>query len=149
MGATLSLCWFVENRVHVGHIGDSRIYHFPKGNGMHQLTEDHTRVGRMRREGLLNEREARTSPYKHQLERSLGSHPDPVEPQIKTLDFQEGDRFVLCTDGITDGLWDHSVEKIITTPPPYLMDLCPAERLIREAKDSSGRDNLTAMVIES
>ncbi len=149
MGATLSVCWFTADTLHLGHIGDSRIYHFPKAGGMVQLSEDHTTVGRMRRDGKLNEREARNSPYKHQLERSIGSHPDPVEPQILSIPFEAGDRFVLCTDGITDGLWDASVEKIILTPPPYLAGINPAESLIKEAMESSGRDNLTAIVIET
>jgi len=61
----------------------------------------------------------------------------------------KGDRILLCTDGITDGLWDHSLEKIILNPPPYLKGLSPAESLIKEALESSGRDNLTAIVVEA
>jgi len=55
---------------------------------------------------------------------------------------------VLCSDGITDGLWDTGIDKLIRTPPPYLKGLNPAEGLVKEALEASGRDNLTAMVIE-
>ncbi|MDA7916395.1 protein phosphatase 2C domain-containing protein, partial [Verrucomicrobia bacterium] len=82
MGATLSLCWCSGDTLFIGHIGDSRIYHFPAAGGMDLLTIDHTRVGRLKREGILNEREARESPYKHQLERAIGTDPGTIIPQI-------------------------------------------------------------------
>lgn len=148
MGATLSMAWFVGNQVHVGHIGDSRIYHLPKEGQALRVTEDHTIVDRLLRYGKINEREARSHPQKHLLERSIGTTKDPIEPQLLTVDFRPGDRFVLCTDGVTDGVWDHGVERLVRTPPPYLKGLNPAQRLIKEAKDSSGRDNITAMVVE-
>ena len=149
MGATMSLCWFSGNTLLVGHVGDSRVYHFPNGGGLNQITEDHTVPGRLRREGKITEREARNHPNKHLLERSIGSQPDPVEPQITSLQFEAGDRFALCTDGVTDGIWDHGMERYIQDPPPYLVDLPPAQRLIKEAMEASGRDNLTALVVET
>ncbi len=149
MGATLSLCWFSGKTLHVGHVGDSRIYHLPKDGGIRQISEDHTAPGRLRREGKISEREARNHPNKHLLERSIGAQPDAVEPQIVSLEFAAGDRFALCTDGITDGIWDHGIERYLQDPPPYLMDLSPCQRLIKEAMEASGRDNLTALVIET
>ncbi len=148
MGATLSLCWLQKNRAHIIHIGDSRIYHLPKNGPMQQLTEDHTIPGSLMRAGQITEREARNHPYRHQLERSIGCQPGAVEPQITAQTFDAGDCFVLCSDGITDGVWDRGIEKFVCQPPPYLSELPPAQRLVKEALDASGRDNLTAMVLE-
>jgi PPM family protein phosphatase len=148
MGATLSLTWLQAGRLFIAHLGDSRIYHLPKEGKITQLTEDHTVTGRMVRAGKLTEREARTHPYRNQLEKSIGCHEGEVEPQIVSVPIRSGDTFVLCSDGITDGLWDSGVEKLVLTPPPYIQDLPPSQRLVKEAMDASGRDNLTAMVIE-
>ncbi|MDA7511236.1 protein phosphatase 2C domain-containing protein [bacterium] len=148
MGATLSLGWLQDQTIHIAHLGDSRIYHLPKDGKIAQLTEDHTVTGRLLRAGKISEREARQHPYRNQLEKSIGCQADPVEPQIISVPFQIGDRFVLCSDGITDGLWDTGIDKLIRTPPPYLDGLNPAQGLVKEAMEASGRDNLTAMVIE-
>lgn len=147
MGATLSLCWMLGNQAHVIHVGDSRIYHLPKSGEMRQLTEDHTIPGRLLRAGKISEREARNHPYRSQLERSIGCE-GAVEPQITAQTFDVGDFFVLCSDGITDGVWNRGIEKFVCHPPPYLAELPPAQRLVKEALDAGGRDNLTALVLQ-
>jgi serine/threonine protein phosphatase PrpC len=149
MGATLSVGWFSGTSLHIGHVGDSRIYHLPAAGPMKQLTEDHTDAGRLRRQGSITEREGRIHPTRHLLERSIGAQPHAVEPQIATFPITRGDRFIFCTDGIIDGVWDKGMEKYVRTPPPYLIDLPPAERLVKEALEASGRDNLTAVVVET
>ncbi len=148
MGATLSLGWFHGRSLHIAHVGDSRIYHLPTTGGMQQLTMDHTVTGRLIREGKLSPREAKTHPHRNQLEKSVGCHREFSEPQILKVPYGPGDRFVLCSDGILDGLFDHGIEKLIRTPPSYVADLAPANRLVKEALEASGRDNLTAMVLQ-
>ncbi|MCS1406911.1 MAG: putative protein phosphatase 2C-type [Verrucomicrobia subdivision 3 bacterium] len=148
MGATLSLCWLQKGLAHIAHLGDSRIYYLPQDGQIQQLTDDHTVTGRLVREGCLSEQEARRHPRRHQLERSIGCHPDPVQPQIIATPFIPGDHFLICTDGITDGVWNHGIEKFIHHPPPYLVGLPPAQRLVKEALEASGRDNLTALVLK-
>ncbi len=148
MGATLSLAWLDQQTMRIAHLGDSRIYHLPATGGIKQLTEDHTIPGRLFREGKISEREARSHPMRSQLERSIGCHTDPVDPQIISVPIAAGDLFLLCSDGVTDGLWDRSLEKILRTPPPYLKDLSPAEAIVKESLEASGRDNLTAVVLE-
>lgn len=149
MGATLSLVWIVDRHLHFVHVGDSRIYRFPAEGGLVQLSEDHSVVGRLRREGKLDERGARKHPERNLLEQSIGSGVGEIEPQVGTVAIEPGDRFVICSDGVTDGIWDHSLEKYVRNPPPYLKGLAPAPRLIKEALESSGRDNLTAIVIDA
>ena len=144
MGTTLSLCWFTPGWAYLGHIGDSRIYHLPAAGGLIQLTHDHSHVGWLRRNGQLNEREARQHPGKNVLNQSLGAGHQFVEPQLAALRCAPGDRFLICTDGLNEGLWDKHLDEIIRTPGPEPA----AQRLIAAALENSGRDNLSALVVE-
>ena len=149
MGTTLSMCWFTPERVYFGHIGDSRIYHLPKSGAIHQLTHDHTHTGWLRRKGQINEREARSHPMRHSLNQALGAGRQIVEPQVGAVVYEPGDRFLLCSDGLTDGLWDRHLDEFARLPNPDATGRNPAQRLIDESLERSGRDNLTAMVIET
>jgi protein phosphatase len=144
MGATLSLCWFTPGRMYFGHVGDSRIYHLPAAGGIQQVSEDDTHVGWLRRNGQLNEREAREHPRKNVLQKALGAGHQFADPQVGTVAFEKGDTFVLCTDGVVDGLFDNAIGDCIRTPEA----LDPAQRLVRAAVENSGRDNTTAVVVE-
>lgn len=148
MGATLSLIWRVGGTFYFGHIGDTRIYVLPKAGGIKQITEDHTHVGWLRRKGELNEREARTHPRKNVLAQALGSGNQYVNPQVGELSVEPGDRIVLCSDGVIEGLWDRGIDELIREPSGPFSDATPAERLVRTAVVESGRDNATAMVVE-
>ncbi len=148
MGATLSLAWFVPGRMFFAHVGDSRIYHLPRQGGLEQLTHDHSLVGRLRRAGQLSEREARMHPRRHILEQVLGAGQDTVEPQMGAVDWRPGDIFLLCTDGVTDGLPDNALVELIRQPVAVRATQPPAQRLVEEAVLHSGRDNATAVVVE-
>ena len=63
-------------------------------------------------------------------------------------DILPGDRFLICSDGLIDGLWDRQLEEFIRTPPADGKNLSPAQRLVEEAVQASGRDNTTALVVE-
>lgn len=149
MGTTLSLCWLTPERLYFGHVGDSRIYHLPREGGLHQLTHDHTHAGWLQRKGEINEREARAHPMRHALSQSLGSNRQFVDPQIGAVIYEPGDRFLICSDGLTDGLWDRHLDEFIREPSPENSAKDPAQLLIDESLDRSGRDNLTAIVIET
>jgi protein phosphatase len=147
MGATLSLCWFTPEWLYFGHVGDSRIYHLPKDGRLAQITHDHTHVGWLRRKGGLNEREARTHPRRNALNQALGAGNQIIEPQIGALSVRPGDRFLVCSDGIVDGLWDRQVEDIIragNSPSGPSV----AQQLVDQSVQNSGRDNTTAVVVE-
>ena len=147
MGATLSLCWITPAKINIAHVGDSRIYHLPANKDMIQVSHDHTHAGWLRREGKINEREERNHPQKHLLQMTLGGKVDKVEPQITSIDYSKGDHLLLCTDGIIDGIWDHHLDDLVRNPSSLIKELKPAERVVKEAKDASGRDNLTALVL--
>jgi serine/threonine protein phosphatase PrpC len=148
MGATLSLVWWCHDRFYFGHLGDSRIYLLPKDGEMQQITQDHTYPGWLYRKGDLNERQLRTHPRKNVLTQALGSGNQFIDPQIGEIVCQPGDRLVLCTDGVTDGLWNHAVDDLVRKPPKSLDGVPAANRLVQTAVAESGRDNATAVVIE-
>ena len=144
MGTTLSLAWLTPGWLYFGHIGDSRIYYFPKTGGLTQLTHDHSHVGWLRRQGQINEREARTHPMRHSLHQALGSGHQLIEPQFGAVAFTPGDRFLLCSDGLIDGLWDRHLEEIMREPSALPI----AQRLLAPALENSGKDNTTAVTVE-
>lgn len=148
MGATLSMAWFTPGRGYFSHVGDSRIYRLSKEGELQQLTEDHTHVGWLFRQGKLSEREARYHDGRHMLQMALGGKQTTIVPQTGSFPIEKGDRFVLCSDGLIEGLWDSSITRLLTQPPPRLVDVQPAQRLLQEALYESGRDNTTVVVLE-
>lgn len=148
MGSTLSLCWFSPRWMYYAHIGDSRIYYLPKEGGIKQVTHDDTHVGWLFRNGKINEREARTHPRRNSLQKALGAGHQFVDPQVGAIGHQPGDLFLICSDGLTDGLWDRHLLEYLREPSPELTSLRPADRLVHESLSRSGRDNTTAIVVE-
>jgi protein phosphatase len=148
MGATLSLCWFRPEWMYFAHLGDSRIYYLPRDGGLVQVTHDHSHVGWLRRKGQLNEREARTHPRRNALQQALGAGHQFIDPHIGAVGHSPGDRFLICSDGLVDGLWDRQIEELIRTPAVAEAAQTSAQRLVTTSVTSSGRDNTTALVIE-
>jgi len=142
MGATLSLCWFSGRRMYFGHIGDSRIYYLPAAGGIRQLTQDDTHVGWLFRNGKLTEREAKTHPRRNVLQAALGAGHQFVNPQVGAVGCEPGDRFLLCTDGITDGFFAEQLPEILREGNNS------ATHLVNEALSRSGKDNATALLVE-
>jgi serine/threonine protein phosphatase PrpC len=148
MGATLSLIWYLRGSVYFGHVGDSRIYRLPKSGGFEQVTEDHSHVGWLRRNGQLNERQWRTHPRRNVLSQALGSGNMFVRPQLGQILCEPGDRILLCTDGVVEGLWDHAIDELARRPWPAAGEPTLAEQLVNRANEECGRDNASALVIE-
>ncbi len=154
METTLSLCWFTPGWMFFGHIGDSRIYYLPaRDHTLRQLSHDDTHVGWLFRQGKINEREARTHPRRHVLQKALGGTHQFVEPQVGAVAYAPGDTFLLCTDGLVDGLHDHHLAELLhsTPTPTTAADLAhpnPARLLVEASLAQSGRDNTTALVIQ-
>ncbi len=159
MGATLSLVWLNSGSLTFGHVGDSRVYHLPTGENqdLRQLSHDDTQVGWLWRQGKLNEREARTHPARNRLGKVLGNNAQYATPQTGQVALQPGDRFLLCSDGVVDGLWNHTLRDALATgsgPRLFNEDATQAaewtlaERLVRRAVEDSGRDNVTAITLE-
>jgi serine/threonine protein phosphatase PrpC len=144
MGTTLSLVWLTPGWMYFGHIGDSRIYHLPPAGGLHQLSHDHGHAGWLRRSGKINEREARTHPMRNALHQALGAGHQIIHPQFGAFPCGPGDRYLLCSDGLIDCLWDQHLDEILRDPDPTP----PAPRLLKAALERAARDNITALVVE-
>ena len=144
MGATLSLAWFTPGWLYFGHVGDSRIYYLPQSGALKQITHDHTRPGYLQRQGKISERQARTHPAKHGLQQSLGAGFQFLDPQIGAVGCEPGDRFLICSDGLIDGLWDHRIADVLRAEK----DPAVGQLIVSEAVAASGRDNVTALVID-
>ena len=149
MGATLSLCWITPSRVLVAHVGDTRVYRWRDGEregegvglGLKQVTEDDTRVGALLRAGKISEYEARNHPARNMLSKALGGGNQYIDPQVLVLELGRGDRFLICSDGVTDGIWNKKVCE-------YLQSGASAGEIVDEAVKVSGRDNATAIVLQ-
>ena len=148
MGATLSLCWFTPGWMHFGHVGDSRIYYLPAEGGIKQITEDDTHVGWLHRKGEINERESKNHPRRHLLQKALGAGHQFVTPQVGAVGCSPGDRFLICSDGVTDGVYDEQLLGILSEKSgAFSSSFSPAQHLVTEAVERSGRDNTTAVVV--
>jgi serine/threonine protein phosphatase PrpC len=143
MQTTLSLCWFTPGWMCFGHIGDSRIYHLPKRKKeIKLLTQDDTHVGWLFRNGKISEYEARTHPRRNVLQRALGGGNQFVEPQVGAVGCERGDVFLLCTDGLIDGLSEGQLVEMLRD------DKGSAQQLVEASVKNSGRDNTTALVVQ-
>jgi protein phosphatase len=145
MQTTMSLGWFTPGWMYFGHVGDTRIYHLPAGAGeLNQLTEDDTHVGWLLRNGKLTDYEARTHPRRNVLQKALGGENHSVEPQIGAVGCGRGDIFLLCSDGMTEGLYDHHIVDVLRVNKTGFN---PAKTLVQSAVQGDGRDNTTALVV--
>ena len=148
MGATLSLAWFTPEWMYFAHLGDSRIYYLPHDGPMIQVTHDHSHVGWLRRKGEINEREARTHPRRNAIQQALGAGHQFIDPHIGAVGHRVGDRFLICSDGLVDGLWDRQLEEMLRTRAPAGDSRSLAQWMVEESVVNSGRDNTTAVVVE-
>jgi len=149
METTLSLCWFTPDRMYFGHIGDSRIYHLPaRSRQIKQVSQDDTHVGWLLRNGHLQEHEARTHPRRNVLQKALGGGNQFVDPQVGAVAYELGDIFLLCSDGLVEGLHDSHLAEHLRSPDFAGPDTNPAHRLVDLAVKNDGRDNTTALVIQ-
>ena len=147
MQTTLSLCWFTPGWMYFGHIGDSRIFRLAKGQSeIKQLTEDDTHVGWLFRNGKINDREARTHPRRNVLQKALGGTCQYVDPQVGAVACEPGDIFLLCSDGLTEGIYDHYIVDILRAAADGQSN--PAQILVQTAVRNDGRDNTTAVVVQ-
>ena len=111
MGTTLTAAVAEAGRLRLAHVGDSRAYLLRDGR-LRMLTEDHTLVQRMVERGEITEQEADVHPHRSVLTRTIGTEPD-VQIDEGVLDAQDGDRILLCSDGLTGMVADEQIERIL------------------------------------
>ncbi len=142
MGTTLTAVLVDNEEISIAHVGDSRAYVFRDGE-LKRLTSDHSLVEELRRQGRLTEQQAEEHPQRSIITRALGPEP-VVEVDTMTYPARAGDIFVLCSDGLTTMLSEQRIATEITAATT-LDDL--ATRLVREANEAGGRDNITVVAL--
>ncbi len=141
MGTTLTALSILGADVFLVHVGDSRAYLLRKGK-LEQLTRDHTRAQDLVEQGLLLPEEARTSRLRHVLTNVLGGVPG-VEGELLKFRLLDGDRLLLCTDGLSDLVRDNRISEILQqSPNPETA----CRLLVEAALSEGGRDNITVVV---
>lgn len=146
MGATLSLLCFVGGGAACwGQVGDSRIYLCREGK-LRQISRDHSLVGRMRQQGEITEAEARLHPLRNQIDQSLGDPTNTFQPEVGVEEVRPGDVCLVCSDGLSDGLWDREIEQILAAVDRPAAVRPAVRRLVAGANQASGRDNITAVI---
>jgi PPM family protein phosphatase len=143
MGTTLTAALIDGNRVHLVHVGDSRAY-LLRGGELAQLTEDHTLVHRMVMEGEISQEEAETHPHRSILTRALGVD-QSVQVDEGDVEVADGDRLLLCTDGLTGMVPEGQIREILleSADPQEAVDT-----LVKVANRAGGIDNITAVILD-
>jgi len=143
MGTTLVALLFSGTRIGLAHVGDSRCYLLRDGE-LEQITHDHTLVQTLVDEGRISDEEARSHPQKSVLTRVLDGRPD-VELDLSVREVRAGDRFLVCSDGLTGpvGSLDTLREALLLPDPQESVD-----RLVQLALRGGGPDNVTAIVAD-
>ena len=141
MGTTMTVALVEGMTVVIGHVGDSRAY-LVRGDSMEQLTEDHSLVNELLKSGKLSEEEAHVHPQRSVITRAVGTDPD-VDVDAFAIEAEDGDVFLLCSDGLTDMVEDVDILDLVDTNRG---DLEKAVRsLVQFANKEGGEDNITAV----
>ena len=140
MGTTMVLCFIESGQLYVANVGDSRLYLL--GDGLSQVTEDHSYVAAMVRAGEITEEEARVHPDKNMITRAIGVS-DSVRIDYFEVDLKRGDRILLCSDGLTNMVMDAEIGEILEHESPQQA----VDELVERAIDYGGADNITAVVV--
>jgi protein phosphatase len=141
MGTTaVALLLTPEAEAWVAHLGDSRAYLLRDGV-LRRLTDDHTVVAAMIQRGVLDPGAAETHPRRHELVRCVGFH-DEVSPEITRIDVLPGDRFLLCSDGLSGQVPEEEICSVLLRESPA----DAADALVAAANAAGGRDNVSVLV---
>ena len=142
MGTTLDVCLIYNNRVFIGHVGDSRVYRIRK-EFMRKLTQDHSYVQKLVKDGTITKEEAVHHPQKNMLMKALGCNAF-VEPDVMVKGFLKDDILIMNSDGLTnlvsqDDMFREAKKDIEQAP----------KELVRLANEKGGYDNITVIVIKN
>ncbi|MCL6451141.1 MAG: Stp1/IreP family PP2C-type Ser/Thr phosphatase [Acetobacteraceae bacterium] len=143
MGTTVTACLYRSGVLIVAHVGDSRAY-LCRGNSILQLTEDHSLVRELVKNGGITEQEAAQHPHRNVLTRALGTE-QTVAVDLGTFTMRPGDRLVLCTDGLSGYLAPEDILAVVSGGgdlPGVVRDL------VNKALSAGGADNITVILVE-
>ena len=142
MGTTMTVIWEDEDRVLLGHVGDSRAYRV-RNSAISQVSLDHSMVAEMVRRGLITEDEARVHPYRNIITRALGTAPT-INVDVKELEKASGDLYLLCSDGLSEYVHPNRMNEVLRK---YSLENA-ADVLLNLALEGGGRDNISVVLAE-
>ncbi len=144
MGTTMTVALVEEERVAIGHVGDSRAYLIREGR-LEQLTDDHSLVAELVRSGKLTPEEAEAHPQRSVITRALGTESE-VDVDTFSVHATPGDLFLLCSDGLTVMVDDESILEAVEQHRSNLDEA--AKALVNAANRGGGEDNITVVFFE-
>jgi protein phosphatase len=144
MGTTVVVGVFYEDCLILGHVGDSRCYRFRAGT-LTQLTRDHSLLQEQIDAGFLTVEQAATAPGKNLLTRALGAD-GPIQVELREHQVQDGDVYLMCSDGLTDMLSDNLIGATL-----QMYEFLPemATELVKRANLAGGRDNIAVLLAKA
>jgi protein phosphatase len=144
MAATLALAWFTPENLYLANIGDSRIY-LSRSGTLTQLSRDHTNAWGQWKRGEITEPEYRAHPRRAALYEIVGGGHPQIRPYLAAVPVFPGDRLLICSDGLIDGLWERNISTGLATPDAHPVEI--ATSLLNRAIDNSGIDDTSLIVI--
>ncbi len=144
MAATLALAWFTPENLYLTNVGDSRIYLCRDGE-LQQLSRDHTTAWGQWKRGQITEIEYRSHPRRSALYEVVGGSHQNVTPHFAAIPYQHGDHFLICSDGLIDGVWERHIKVAMSSgeSPTQIRDA-----LLKRSLENSGIDDTTLIVIQ-
>ena len=139
MGTTATLAYVDCNMLYYAHVGDSRLYIFRDGR-LNQITEDHSYVANLVKEGVISEEEAKHHPKKNYILRAVGID-EKLDVDTGRCELLAQDKLLLATDGLINALEEENIVKILSNN-----DIDPVDVMIKLALKAVARDNVTAIV---
>jgi serine/threonine protein phosphatase PrpC len=143
MGTTLTAALVVGTQAHVVNVGDSRTYRYRPGEGLTQISRDHSVVARLVESGVITREDIYTHPKRNQIYRCLGEKAS-LELDYFQIDVQAGDILMLCSDGLWEMVRDPNIERIIASSSPHASQI--SAMLVQAALNGGGADNISVVV---
>ena len=143
MGTTLALAIIYKDNICIANVGDSRTYLF-RGNNLNQISIDHSVVEELLKAEVITPQEAKVHPRRNQITRAIGTDSLVIVDIFKEK-LNEGDKILLCSDGLTGFVDDQKIIEILSSEESTNV---LAQRLINTANKSFGKDNITVILIE-
>ncbi|MGF1448126.1 MAG: protein phosphatase 2C domain-containing protein [Opitutales bacterium] len=147
MAATLSALWLIDGHYYLVQVGDSRVYRLREGD-LVQLSCDQSEIGRQVFEGQITEEQARRMPGRNVIECAVGEPPERFKPEVDWGEVRDGDLFLLCSDGLSDGFTSTQLEALIRERLPDGDLGTLADHLLKAAITAYGRDNVTLQLAQ-
>ena len=142
MGTTLEICLIYNNKAYIGHVGDSRIYRVRK-QFIRKLTQDHSYVQKLVKEGTITKEQAEHHPQKNMLMKALGCNAF-VEPDVMVKGFLKDDILIMCSDGLSNMVDQQTIYEMASKNIEQA-----TQDLVQLAKDRGGYDNITVVIIKN